>query len=118
MMESHRDYVFTIHFAALSFIEANRNRYAYMLEGLSPEWLIAKDAHTATFTTLPAGNYTLRLAAANPEGTWNWDGVALPIVVLPPPWLSPYAYIAYALLAVGLLLVLATRQKRSGCSIG
>jgi len=62
-----------------------------MLEGVNPGWTISPDARVVSFTTLPPGKYTLRLAAASPDGTWNWNALSLPISVAPPPWLSPYA---------------------------
>jgi signal transduction histidine kinase len=40
----------------------------------------------ATFTTLPAGHYTLRVQGSNNRGVWNKDGVTLRLEVLPPWW--------------------------------
>jgi signal transduction histidine kinase len=40
----------------------------------------------ATFTTLPAGHYTLRVQGSNNRGVWNEDGVTLRLEVLPPWW--------------------------------
>ena len=44
------------------------------------------DRRIATFTTLPAGDYTLRIQGSNNRGVWNEQGVALQLKVLPPWW--------------------------------
>ncbi|MEZ5504116.1 MAG: triple tyrosine motif-containing protein, partial [Halioglobus sp.] len=59
--------------------------------------------NTATYTNLPAGEYTLRVQGANSAGIWNRDGINLRIHVLPPPWLSWWAYGLYSA-ALGLLI--------------
>ncbi len=58
-----------------------------MLEGLDHSWNPVDAEHrTATFTTLPAGNYTLRVQGSNNRGVWNEQGVALQLKILPPWW--------------------------------
>jgi len=41
--------------------------HAYKLEGINPDWIISPEAHFASFTTLPPGEYKLKLAAASPD---------------------------------------------------
>ena len=58
-----------------------------MLEPLDHSWNRVDAAHRmATFTTLPAGNYTLRVQGSNNRGVWNEQGVALQLQILPPWW--------------------------------
>ncbi len=108
----HTDTMFSVDFFAADYSNPALIKYAYQLEGVNPDWVVSEDAHLASFTTLPAGSYTLKLAAANADGVWNWDGVKLPITVLPPPWLSPWAYIAYTFLSALTLLALVGRQRK------
>ena len=113
----HLDYtdrMFTVDFFAADFSSPESIRYAYKLEGISPDWVISKDARKASFTTLPAGEYRLKLAAANAAGTWNWEAKEIEITVAPPPWLSKTAYIFYAALATALALAaIATITSRA-----
>ena len=52
-----------------------------------PSWhRVDADHRLATFTTLPAGNYTLRVQGSNNRGVWNEQGVALHLQILPPWW--------------------------------
>lgn len=94
---SYTDILLEIDFFADSLADPENVRYGYRLEGLTDNWVIGNDKHTASFTTLPTGNYTLHMAASSPTGEWNWDGAKLNVQVLPPPWLSRSAYIVYAL---------------------
>ena len=84
---SHKQNVFSFEFAALSYLDPPRNQYRYMLEGLDHSWIpVDSDHRIATFTTLPAGNYTLRAQGSNNRGVWNEQGVALQLTILPPWW--------------------------------
>ena len=84
---SHDQNMFSFEFAALSYVDPQRNQYRYMLEPLDQSWNQV-DAHRriATFTTLPAGTYTLRVQASNNRGVWNEQGVTLRLEILPPWW--------------------------------
>jgi len=84
---SHAQNMFSFEFAALSYADPQRNQYRYMLEPLDHSWNHADAQHRlATFTTLPAGDYTLRIQGSNNRGVWNEQGVALQLRILPPWW--------------------------------
>ena len=107
----HTDNFIEIEFFSDAFSEPQKNNYAYKLEGITDDWVIGRDKNKASFTTLPPGSYTLRMAAADPAGIWNWTGATLDIVVRPPPWKSPLAYAAY-ISGVFLILTVAWRNQR------
>lgn len=110
----YTDRMFTVDFFTADFSSPESIRYAYKLEGISPDWVISKDARKASFTTLPAGEYRLKLAAANAAGTWNWDAKQIEISVAPPPWLSKSAYVLYAVLVTTIALAgIATVTSRA-----
>jgi ligand-binding sensor domain-containing protein len=83
---SHRDSVMTFEFAALDFVIPSKHQYKYKLEGFDAAWNEVGSRRTATYTNLPPGDYTLRVAGSNNDGVWNEDGVRLPIRVVPPFW--------------------------------
>lgn len=101
----HSDNVISVEFAALNFLNTEKNKYAYILEGFNKQWLIT-DAkmRKATYTNLDHGNYIFRVKATNEDGIWNEEGVTLKITVLPPFWKTTWAYIIYALMIIGILL--------------
>jgi hypothetical protein len=84
---SHDQNMFSFEFAALSYVDPQRNQYRYMLEPLDRSWNpVDPQRRIATFTTLPAGHYTLRVQGSNNRGMWNEDGVTLRLEILPPWW--------------------------------
>jgi signal transduction histidine kinase/ligand-binding sensor domain-containing protein len=82
---THRDAALTLEFAALSYTDPERNRYAYRLEGFDDGWVESGTRRLARYTNLPPGSYRLRVRAANNDGLWG-EELALPITVTPPFW--------------------------------
>jgi len=110
---SSRDSVFSLEFAALNFIFSERNRYAYKMEGLDPDWNQMGGRRFVTFTTLPPGRYRFRVKASNNEGLWNETGTSLRIIVKPPLWRKWWFLVGMLLIAVMagyLLYILRIRQ--------
>ena len=91
------DDVVTFTVAALDFASPEENSFAYMLEGFDRDWVYAGNERRFTYTNLDGGNYTLRVRAANSDGTWNRAGISLPVSVAFPPWKTWWAYSAYAI---------------------
>jgi signal transduction histidine kinase/HPt (histidine-containing phosphotransfer) domain-containing protein/ActR/RegA family two-component response regulator len=108
----YEDRMVSIEFYATDYTSPDLTTYAYKLEGINPDWIVSKEARIASFTTLPAGKYNLLLAAASPDGAWNWEAKKLPIVVHPPPWQSPIAYAIYAVVLTAIAWGIAYRQRR------
>jgi signal transduction histidine kinase/ligand-binding sensor domain-containing protein/CheY-like chemotaxis protein/HPt (histidine-containing phosphotransfer) domain-containing protein len=108
----YQDRMLSIDFFASDYSNPQLIQYAYKLEGINPEWVISPEAHIASFTTLPPGKYELKLAAASPDGAWNWEAMSLPILVNPPPWKSPLAYTIYGLTGLCIIAVLMARQNK------
>jgi diguanylate cyclase (GGDEF)-like protein len=100
----YRDDVITFEFAALDFAAPLANSFQYRLEGTETEWVNAGNRRSVTYAKLPGGKYALRVRAANADGTWNREGISIPLKVDPPPWKSMWAYGLYALL-IALLIV-------------
>ena len=92
----------TIKFAALNFINAEKNQYAYKLDGLSngEDWHYAGTQRTVSYANLEPGTYTFKVMASNNDGVWNKKPISLKIIVLPPWWLTWWAYAIYAATAV------------------
>jgi PAS domain S-box-containing protein len=81
--------VFRLSFAALSYAQPQKNRYAYKLEGFDQDWRYTDAGdHSATYTRLAPGNYTFRVKASNNAGVWNEQGTSIKITVIPPWWMT------------------------------
>ncbi|MCJ8271958.1 MAG: ATP-binding protein, partial [Psychrosphaera sp.] len=86
-------------FSALNFQNADKNRYAYKMQGYDQSWITTdSNKRLATYTNLDSGNYVFRVKASNNDGLWNEQGVAVNILITPPWWRSNLAYAAYLLL--------------------
>jgi diguanylate cyclase (GGDEF)-like protein len=108
----HKDDMVTFGFAALDFADPRANRYEYRLEGFDQNWLRADERRAATYTNLPGGKYVFRVRASNSDGVWSTQDLVLPVSVAPSPWRSPWAYGAYCLLAILMLLGVWYAQQR------
>ena len=109
---SYKDYVFAFEFAALHFAAPQLNQYQYKLVGLDPDWVTTgADRRFAVYTNLPPGGYTFRVRAANHDGVWNEDGIAVQINIAPPWWRTKAAYALYVLALVALVSWYLRSQK-------
>lgn len=100
---THKDVVFTLNFAALSFHHVEDNQYAYRLLGFEDNWNFVGVKRSATYTNLNPGTYIFEVKGANNDGVWGLYPATLKIVVLPPYWRTWWAYLIYGLLLSGLI---------------
>lgn len=90
---------FQVSFSALNYYAPSVVRYQYRLDGFDDDWVTSpKGQHAAQYTNLSAGNYTLRVRYALPDGLWSNER-ALDVVV------EPYFY-KTTLFSILVLLVL------------
>lgn len=102
----YKQNVFTVLFASDNYVLPEKTRYFYKLEGFNDDWMEStSDMHRVTYTNLAPGTYTLRVKATNSDGYAGTEEAGLKIVILPPFWLTPWAYVCYALLLVGALFL-------------
>ncbi len=104
--------VITFGVAALDFGAPEKNRFAYRLEGFDDQWIDLGADGRITYTNLDGGQYTLRVRAANSDGTWNDAGLSIPVSVEYPPWKTWWAYLLYVL-AVGLSIYAFWRRQQN-----
>ena len=91
---------FSFRIAALGYQAPDMNRLMYKLEGFDAEWLLIGESPVVTYSNLRHGDYVFRVKASNSDGVWNGDEVCLSIHILPPFYLSVWAYCVYFLLFI------------------
>ena len=106
----YRDYSIHFEFTALDYTSPDKNQYLYMLDGFDQDWRDAGRFRRATYTNLPAGNYTFKVIASNNDGVWSERGAIITLRVTPPPWKTGWAYTGYLLLVLGLVAALVRTQ--------
>ena len=90
----YKQNVFTVFFASDNYVLPEKTGYFYKLEGFNDDWLASTaDMHRVTYTNLAPGTYTLRVRAVNSDGYKGIDEACLKIVILPPFWMTPWAYV-------------------------
>lgn len=106
-----------IEFALLNFRNSSQNHYAYHLDGWDKDWTYTDAQHRyAFYNNLPAGDYTFRLMAANPNNIWTEQQECFVLHVAPAPWATWWAYTFYTLfvllLIYGAYRIVRMRQKQ------
>ncbi|MEO8060846.1 MAG: response regulator [Burkholderiales bacterium] len=105
-------------FAALNYVDPARTRYRYRLDGLETNWNETDSARrSATYTTLPAGDYTFRVQARGARGDWNESALRINV---PPPWHATWYFrsLFAALLLTTLWLAYRWRVRRIEIALG
>jgi ligand-binding sensor domain-containing protein/signal transduction histidine kinase/DNA-binding response OmpR family regulator len=102
---THDQGFISFRFAALNYISADKNQYAYKMEGFKDDddWHYVGSQRMATFTNLNAGTYYFKVKAANNDGLWNTSIKSIKLIVLPPWWKTWWAYLIYTLIIGSLL---------------
>ncbi len=96
---SHKDHVFSLLYASLSYCTPEKNQYAYKLEGFDKDWNYVGSQNKATYTNLPAGTYTFKVKATNNDGIWSNREASLRITIHPPFYWSTASKALYFILA-------------------
>jgi len=109
---AYDDKLVTLDFSALDFTSPADNHYSYQLEGFDTGWIDAGTTHRATYANLQAGDYIFKVRAANADGIWSEDSLAIPVHVAPAPWNTLAARIVYFLIGVGILAYLWRFQRQ------
>jgi signal transduction histidine kinase/ligand-binding sensor domain-containing protein len=110
---SYQDNFISFDFAALDYSAPQRNEYAYMLQGLDEDWVVAGTRRHADYPNLRPGDYVFRVIGSNSDGVWNQESSSVTISIRPPFW-STWWFRGVALVAVvvGLLGTYRLRVKR------
>ncbi|MCU0664853.1 MAG: diguanylate cyclase [Myxococcota bacterium] len=74
---------FEFDYTALSFIGSERLAFKYLLEGFDSAWVDAGTRRVAYYTSIPPGDYTFRVKAANTDGLWNDTGASVSFTLAP-----------------------------------
>lgn len=103
---------FGISFSALDYSGRSHIAYSYMLDGYDRYWVDAGRGNEAYYSNVPPGRYLFRLRGVDKTGGEVVASDSLQVRILPHPWLSPWAILAYILiLSLIIALVIRTRRK-------
>lgn len=107
-----RDTMFSIGFEALDFVFGKNKTYRYKLNNFDKEWVyVSGGQNYATYTNLGAGHYKFEVQAGNNYKQWS-NSASVSVVILSPPWKTPWAYTAYAICILSILAFFFIRRER------
>lgn len=108
----HHQNSFVINFSTLEYPISNQTLYRYKLENYDNDWSSPSTFDFASYKNLSPGKYTLRVKATDTEGVWSTQEASIEIIIHPPFWATPWAYIIYVsiLLATGYLTLRILRK--------
>lgn len=97
--------IITFEYAALNYINSEKNEYKYTLQGFDNKWYHVGNKREATYTSLAPGEYIFRVVACNNDGIWNNEGASIKVIVLPPWWQTWWFRGIIVLFLLGILVV-------------
>lgn len=103
---------FSFRIAALSYQAPRMNKLMYKLEGFDEGWLTIGESPLVTYSNLGYGDYVFKVKASNSDGVWNEQETSLHLSILPPFYLSGWAYCFYVLFFMGCLVCVIFYFKR------
>lgn len=109
---SYDDFLFTLSFAANNYVDRKILGFEYRLIGLDDNWVsVPPNSATATFSTLPHGNYELQVRVSDPKSIEAQPVTQLRVKILPPFWLTWQAYSIY--LVILLMIIWGAARLRT-----
>ncbi len=75
-----------LRFTAPTFVAPEGVQFRYWLQGWDEDWVAAGTERRASYSRLPAGDYTFQVTACSNAGVWNETGAALKFIVQPFLW--------------------------------
>lgn len=86
-----------------SYSSVRNKECLYKMEPLDHSWIKANSNQNISYAQLPPGNYIFQVKASQGEETGPQPTTSLLITILPPWWLSFWAYLAYTILILCLI---------------
>lgn len=102
----HNQNIISFDYAVLDYRSGVKQVYAYRLKGFDTSWHNNKEQRRATYTNLPFGDYVFEVKSLSGDLYSTPPYRRLNLTILPPPWLSWYAYLVYGLLIVLLAFII------------
>lgn len=77
-----------VYFDILSYVQPQKNKAKYIMEGYDNGWNDAGELNYARYTSLPPGEYIFKVIGSNSDNVWNEQAASISITVLPPFWMT------------------------------
>ncbi len=98
-------------YSAIDWAAASKIKYSFRLLGLEKKWSIPVTRTTADYRNLPHGKFIFQVSAIGESGEWS-KAFEYSFTILPPWWLTWWAYTIYSLLLLGALRIFSKWRER------
>ena len=105
--------VIEFEFASLNYTNAEKKRYAYMLQGLDANWIESGNKTTASYTHLDPGTYTFKVKGLNNSGEWSSKVLEVTLIITPPFWLTWWFKLLLFITIVGICILFYQIRMRT-----
>lgn len=93
---------FSFFFVVPDYASGGDVEYSYMLEGYDNDWGAFSNMNEASYFNVPSGNYLFKVRYKKDVFATEYKTFTIHVCILPPWYLTVYAYIVYFLLALTL----------------
>jgi hypothetical protein len=100
---SYKNNYVSIDFAAMDFRNPAANTYAYKLDGIDKDWIMAGNQTSVSYATLSPGRYHFLVKAAGSDGAWSEEPAEIYFKIRTPWWRSGVFWAMTALIIVSSL---------------
>lgn len=105
----HNDKMLNLQFSLLNFDNPRGHQYSHWLEGYDKDWSVPIASNTIQYTSLPAGDYNLKVRANTGNGIWSSEILEIPITINQAWYRSLWFYLL-ALLGLSTIAMYVTRH--------
>ena len=98
-------------FILLDYLSGVKCEIKYILEGFHNEQIHLGTSSTIVLSNLPTGKYRLKVTGSNADKIWSEEFFELPIIMLPPWYLTVWAFLCYAALLSIISLIIFKQLK-------
>ena len=92
---SHDNNHLTFEFSAINLILPEEVQYRFKLENFDDKWYQSTNKTSATYSNLPAGDYTFKVIARNEDGVWNQEPATYSFSITAPWWKEWWAILLF-----------------------
>jgi signal transduction histidine kinase/ligand-binding sensor domain-containing protein len=101
-----------IRYTGISFIKPEQVKFRYRIEGLDENWTDVGTIRDVYFPSLPSGEYTFHVIAANSDGVWNTEGAHLKIRVFAPFWQKAWFIVLCSMAVIAVIFLIFRLRER------
>lgn len=95
---------FSLFFVVPDYASGGDVEYSYILEGYDKDWGAFSSVNEASYFNVPSGHYLFKVRYKKDVFATEYKTFAIPVYILPPWYLTVYAYVVYLLLGLVLMV--------------